>query len=364
MKTNINNLVIAQGLLPRVITGTMDSVVQEYKDYIQDGMQFPPILVWEKAPNTFWIIDGVHRYTAYRELGYSEIEIATVPCKDETEFRLKAIECNLKHGKALTPQERRILAKTLHLAGVSKETIMHLFGISQTTFFRWVEEKELIEKDIEEKKQDQEKHLQKILEITGFLGEERNEEDSIDTLENLTNIPDDYWGYITKDLTKDPLTKALIDLGVPAPSFPIPDIEAIEKNKGLSTAILAQQHLKQNIVNYLLSLPNGEYLKKKYFLSLLGEDDLVINKLTVDKDLIKQTREEVKEKQTFDSTPYAKHSEDKESKKKYEEYKKSLFNLVNTVYEELGYDYLASLMEELAKHIQTITEKEQVGNMV
>ena len=56
VKLKISDIVIPQGLLPRVLTGTVQEVVERYKEAMEAGEQFPPIKVW-KRENGYWLID-------------------------------------------------------------------------------------------------------------------------------------------------------------------------------------------------------------------------------------------------------------------------------------------------------------------
>ena len=138
VKYRISELEIPQGLLPRVITGTVEEKVKEYADLMENGVEFDPIKVWEREDGRVWVVDGVHRIEASRRIGREYIEGEPLPIKDELHYRMEAIKHNLKHGLALTPDERKLCAQQLYLSGVDEVNIQRLFGVSDRTIRRWL----------------------------------------------------------------------------------------------------------------------------------------------------------------------------------------------------------------------------------
>lgn len=138
VELEIKDLVVPQGLLPRVLTGTVEEKVEEYAEMIEQGVEFDPILVWEREDGSYWVIDGVHRVEAHKKAGKERIKVKLVKCKDELDYRIKAIQANLKHGLALTKGERAILAQTLYKQGLSEEEIRKVFGVSGRTVREWL----------------------------------------------------------------------------------------------------------------------------------------------------------------------------------------------------------------------------------
>ena len=65
VELEIKELEIPQGLLPRVLTGTVEEKVEEYRELLEEGTDFDPILVWEREDGRYWVIDGVHRVEAH-----------------------------------------------------------------------------------------------------------------------------------------------------------------------------------------------------------------------------------------------------------------------------------------------------------
>ncbi len=151
VELKVQNIVIPQGLLPRVLTGTIAEVVEKYKQMMEDGVEFDPIKVWKKG-REYWVVDGVHRLEAVKQLGKEIIKAEVVELADEQEYRIAAIKANLKHGVALAEAEKKILAQILFEEGLSKEEIRKIFGVGEKALTRWLSDK-LKEKVIEMKEE-------------------------------------------------------------------------------------------------------------------------------------------------------------------------------------------------------------------
>ena len=138
VELELKDLQIPQGLLPRVITGTVEEKVEEYKEMVENGTDFDPILVWKRPDGSYWIIDGVHRTEAYKRAGRTTIKAKLVDCKDELDYRIKAIEANLKHGLPLRKEEKIVLAQTLYKLGIDIPELTKIFSVSQRTMYYWL----------------------------------------------------------------------------------------------------------------------------------------------------------------------------------------------------------------------------------
>jgi ParB-like chromosome segregation protein Spo0J len=139
VEIEIEDLVIPQGLLPRVITGTSEEKVKEYAEMLEQGVEFDPITVWKRTDGQYWLVDGVHRTEAHKKTGKPTIKAKIVELKDELEYRIEAIKANLKHGLPLQKEEKVILAQTLYKLGVSISDLKKLFGVAERTLYYWLE---------------------------------------------------------------------------------------------------------------------------------------------------------------------------------------------------------------------------------
>jgi len=135
---HISQIEVIQGLLPRIYTHTIEEKIEEYKEAMEAGEQFPPIVVWDRNGH-YWLIDGMHRLLACRRLGKEVIKAEVVELADEVEARMLAIEKNMLHGIPLSREEKKELARLLYADGVEIERLRRLFRISERTIYSWVE---------------------------------------------------------------------------------------------------------------------------------------------------------------------------------------------------------------------------------
>jgi len=148
----ISQIEVIQGLLPRIYTHTIEEKVEEYKEAMSEGEQFPPIVVWDKGEH-YWLIDGMHRLIATKRLGKDTIKAEVVELENELEARLLAIEKNASHGIPLDKEEKKELARLLYADGVEIEKLRKLFRVSERTIYNWVQGVKRRAKDEELKKQ-------------------------------------------------------------------------------------------------------------------------------------------------------------------------------------------------------------------
>jgi hypothetical protein len=107
----------------------------------------PPIEVDPKMR----VIDGVHRYFAYKELDHEKVDVLVLDL-GEDECWERAVQANGEHGLAISLEDRRDafarmwehhLAKDLR----NKKTSIHklareVFCVSRNTIKRWIDDKE------------------------------------------------------------------------------------------------------------------------------------------------------------------------------------------------------------------------------
>ena len=155
----LSQVEVIQGLLPRIYNHTIEEKVEEYKEAMAEGQEFPPITVWDRGGH-YWLIDGMHRLLASKRLGKDTIKAEVVELADELEARILAIEKNASHGIPLDKEEKRELARLLYADGVEIEKLRKLFRVSERTIYNWVEgvkrrakEEELKRQALELKKQ-------------------------------------------------------------------------------------------------------------------------------------------------------------------------------------------------------------------
>ncbi len=105
MKLNTSQIIFREDLYPRFRPDP--ATIQNYSENLD---QLPPIEVNQHHE----LIDGYHRWKAYETEGVDEIEIQVSETKSEMEFLQLAIDRNAKHGRQLTVEEKKELAKRLY----------------------------------------------------------------------------------------------------------------------------------------------------------------------------------------------------------------------------------------------------------
>ena len=88
-----------------------DSTVDEYAEAMDDGAEFPPILVFYDGEK-YWLADGFHRVAAAKKLEWGEIAatIRSGTCRDAV---LYSVGANATHGLRRTNRDKRRSVLTL-----------------------------------------------------------------------------------------------------------------------------------------------------------------------------------------------------------------------------------------------------------
>mgnify|MGYP000108321583 CR=1 FL=1 len=149
----IEKIEVIQGLLPRIYTFTVEEKIEEYKEAMSEGEQFPPIVVWDRGNGIYWLIDGMHRLLATKRIGKDTIKAEVVELENEVEARILAIEKNMLHGIPLEREEKKELARLLYADGIEIERLRKLFRVSERTIYNWVQGITRRKKDEELKRQ-------------------------------------------------------------------------------------------------------------------------------------------------------------------------------------------------------------------
>jgi hypothetical protein len=120
--------------------------VKALVEAILQEKELPPI---EVAPD-YRIIDGVHRYFAYKEVGREKVDVIVLDAGDD-EYWERAVQANGAHGLAISLEDRRDAFARMwehHLAKDwknKKTSFAHMgevFCVSKSTIKRWVDERE------------------------------------------------------------------------------------------------------------------------------------------------------------------------------------------------------------------------------
>jgi len=70
-------------------------------DALKAGVTFPPL----RCDQNLRLIDGRHRYEAYRRLNVPEVTVCIDPVSDDVDFFIKAVEANITHGRPFSPYD-------------------------------------------------------------------------------------------------------------------------------------------------------------------------------------------------------------------------------------------------------------------
>ncbi|MCF8092010.1 MAG: hypothetical protein K9K21_08820 [Desulfotignum sp.] len=155
---NISDLIWDEIIYPR--SARKQQTIDAYSEALAAGAQFPPIIIQPvvnyPAPNTslyailLLILDGIHRWSAYKVLGLTEIEAVLwqdqpldyATCKDD--MLLESARRNISHGDRLSQTDKRQVARDI----VSRDPECHLteemlagsLGVTQQTVNNWIKD--------------------------------------------------------------------------------------------------------------------------------------------------------------------------------------------------------------------------------
>ena len=107
MKTKaikLSDIVIDAGTQQRV--EPTQSVIDEYSEAIKCGAKFPPVTVFSNGV-TYYLVDGFHRYFAYKKAGGIDEILAEVHEGTKRDAILFSASVNTTHGLRLTNQDKR-----------------------------------------------------------------------------------------------------------------------------------------------------------------------------------------------------------------------------------------------------------------
>lgn len=133
MKIKIKNIIFRKDLYPRIEHDI--STIQKYAENL-DCM--PPI----EINQDYILIDGYHRWTAYKKLEIEEIEVIVIQTKSDNEILALSIEKNAKHGLQLNDKDKKSMAIRLYNSGVGidKKHIAKILSVSQKTIINYLQD--------------------------------------------------------------------------------------------------------------------------------------------------------------------------------------------------------------------------------
>lgn len=124
----LEKIVLDYTLYPR--TDISNEHVSRFREAICAGVELPPVVVCSK---TYRLVDGFHRYSAYKKLKLKVIPAELREYATDAELYRDAVALNAAHGRPLCRYEyKRIVAKAEEL-GIKREEIAAILRIRPET---------------------------------------------------------------------------------------------------------------------------------------------------------------------------------------------------------------------------------------
>lgn len=101
-KIYLSTVIVNKDYQPRVQLNEQE--VQNYMDLIQQGAEFPPIVVFKQA-ESYILASGFHRFEAHKRLELTDIN-AEIREGSHLEILIEAIQSNARHGIRLTNDDK------------------------------------------------------------------------------------------------------------------------------------------------------------------------------------------------------------------------------------------------------------------
>lgn len=122
----INQVNIDEDLYPRNSWNWLTS--HDYAQSMRAGAKFPPIVV-ALFKKKYYLIDGRHRIEAIKTLKEEYIQVDILTGLKYNDMYLKAVELNIGHGRALSPQEKTKIILKLKDMKLSNDKISKIVNI-------------------------------------------------------------------------------------------------------------------------------------------------------------------------------------------------------------------------------------------
>lgn len=117
-----------EGWYTRARDGPWWANVHAYAEEMKSGATFPPILVG-LYEGRYIIVDGYHRFEAFKKLGLDHIKGNLKKYSSKSELLRDAVKANNHHGIRYTPQDKAHIAKLLSENGLLDVEISQLVGV-------------------------------------------------------------------------------------------------------------------------------------------------------------------------------------------------------------------------------------------
>ncbi len=150
----VSDLSWDQFIYPR--GGKSEKTINAYVEALAIGAQFPPIKIQRvfnyadgnETTEATIILDGIHRWFAFKEKGIKEI--AAVEWKDKpldyeknkTALLLESAECNISHGDRLSPGDKKRIARDIASTDPectwTEDALAKKLGVIRQTVNTWI----------------------------------------------------------------------------------------------------------------------------------------------------------------------------------------------------------------------------------
>ncbi len=154
MEVKISDLTYESSIYPR--GGKKEKTVEAYAEALTIGAQFPPIKIQRvynypdgnETPEATLILDGIHRWFAFKERGIKKI--AAVQWQDKpldyeknkVALLLESAECNISHGDRLSTGDKKRIARDIASTDPeckwTEAALAEKLGVIQQTINKWI----------------------------------------------------------------------------------------------------------------------------------------------------------------------------------------------------------------------------------
>lgn len=135
IKVKLNEIKLDEKYYPRRSDGTFEIDQETVNSYKLNLDSLPPIAIGKD----YTLIDGYHRYLAYRDSGKDEIEAEILDIEPE-DYLIEAIRRNAIHGLQLTRKQKIYWANELCRDRKQLTDIARLLAVSKDTLEDWTRE--------------------------------------------------------------------------------------------------------------------------------------------------------------------------------------------------------------------------------
>jgi len=134
IQIKVSDVIWRKDLYPRF--NPNPQTIQQYADSIDS---LPPIEINQRNE----LIDGYHRWTAYKKLGLEYIQATVTNTENDTQLLWYAVERNAKHGLQLSNAEKKDFALKVYSGKTKqKDDLSSLLSVSRKTIDNWLSDKD------------------------------------------------------------------------------------------------------------------------------------------------------------------------------------------------------------------------------